>query len=44
MTKKEVTIKDKKIRALLLKGGRKDARRDFYELLRRAIVKEAKFK
>jgi hypothetical protein len=37
MTKKQLTIKDKKIKALLRNGGRKDARRDFFELLRRAV-------
>jgi hypothetical protein len=37
MTKKRVTIKDKKLRALLKEGGRKGAQKDFFELLRRAV-------
>ena len=37
MTKRLTIIKDKKIKALLKNGGRKNARRDFFELLRRAV-------
>jgi len=38
MIKKKFTInKDKKLKELLKKGGRKDARKDFFELLRRAV-------
>jgi hypothetical protein len=37
MTKKRLTIKDKKIKALLKNSGRKDAKKDFFELLKRAI-------
>jgi hypothetical protein len=34
--KKRIIIKDKKIKALLKKGGRQGARKDFFELLKRA--------
>jgi len=37
MTKKRITIKDKKIKALLKKGGRKGAKKDFFELLKRSV-------
>jgi len=37
MTKKRLTIKDKKIKALVKNGGRKGAKKDFFELLKRAI-------
>jgi hypothetical protein len=37
MTKKRVTVKDNKLRALLKEGGRKGAHKDFFELLRRAV-------
>ena len=37
MTKKRLTIKDKKVKELLKKGGRKDAKKDFFELLRRTV-------
>lgn len=40
MTKKRLLLKDKKIKALLKNGGRKDARKDFFELLRRAVKKD----
>ena len=38
MIKKRFTIKDKKIKALLKKGGRKGAKRAFFELLKRAVT------
>jgi hypothetical protein len=37
MTRKRLRIKDKKIRELLKDGGRKSAKDDFFELLRRAV-------
>jgi hypothetical protein len=37
MTKRRMTIKDKRILVLLKNGGRKGAKKDFYELLRRAV-------
>ena len=37
MTKKKLVIKDKKIKALLKNGGRKGAKKDFFELLKRAV-------
>jgi len=37
MTKKHITLKDKKIKDLLKKGGRKGARKDFFELLKRSV-------
>ncbi len=37
MTKKRFTIKDKKVKALLMNGGRKDAKKDFFELLKRSV-------
>ena len=37
MTKKRIIIKDKKLRELLRNGGREGARKDFFELLRRAV-------
>jgi hypothetical protein len=37
MTKKRFTIKDKEIKALLKNGGRKGAKKDFFELLKRAV-------
>jgi hypothetical protein len=37
MTKNRIIIKDKKIKELLKKGGRKGARKDFFELLKRAV-------
>ncbi len=40
MTKKRFIIKDKKIRALLKNGGRKGAKKDFYELLKRAVISD----
>jgi hypothetical protein len=39
---KTIRVKDKRIKTLLKKGGRKNARRDFFELLRRAARTEAK--
>ena len=38
MAKKRLIIKDKKIRALLKNGGRKGAKKDFFELLKRAVL------
>lgn len=40
MTKKRLVLKDKKIKALIKDGGRKGARRDFFELLKRAVRKD----
>ena len=37
MTKNRITIKDKKLKALLKKGGRKGAKKDFFELLKRSV-------
>jgi len=37
MTKNRIKVKDKKIKALLRKGGRKDAKKDFFELLKRSV-------
>ncbi len=37
MQKKRLIIKDKKLKALLKKGGRSDAKKDFFELLKRAV-------
>jgi hypothetical protein len=37
MAKKRIVLKEKKLKALLRKGGRIDARKDFFELLRRAV-------
>ena len=36
MKKKRVKVKDKELKQLLKNGGRKGARRDFFELIRRA--------
>jgi hypothetical protein len=36
MTKNKIVIKDKKVKELLKKGGRKGAKKDFFELLKRA--------
>jgi hypothetical protein len=38
MTKKRITVKDKKIKALLKNGGRKGAKKDFFELLKRSVT------
>ncbi len=38
MTKKRITIKDKKLKEFFKKGGRKGARRDFFELVKRAAI------
>jgi len=38
MTKKRLVIKDKALKSFLRKGGRKGARRDFFELLKRAAT------
>ena len=38
MTKKRLRIKDKKIKELLKDGGRKIAKDDFFELIRRAVI------
>jgi hypothetical protein len=38
MTKKRITIKDKKIKELLKKGGKKGAKKDFFELLKRSVT------
>jgi len=37
MQKKRLRIKDKKIKELLKNGGRKSAKDDFFELLKRAV-------
>jgi hypothetical protein len=37
MTRKKFSIKDKEIKALLKNGGRKGAKKDFFELLKRAV-------
>ncbi len=37
MTKKRITIKDKKVKALLKNGGRKGAKKDFFELVKRSV-------
>lgn len=37
MAKKRIRIKDKKIRELLKSGGRKGAKKDFFELLKRSV-------
>jgi hypothetical protein len=44
MTKKRVTIKDKKLQVLLKNGGRKGAQKDFNELLKRAIKENPNIK
>jgi len=36
MPKNRITIKDKKIKELVKKGGRKGAKKDFFELLKRS--------
>ncbi len=36
MIKKKIVIKDKEIKDLVKKGGRKGAKKDFFELLKRA--------
>jgi hypothetical protein len=41
MQEKRLTLKNQKLRALLRRGGRKGARKDFFELLRRASRKSA---
>jgi hypothetical protein len=35
---KKLSVKNKKLRSLLHHGGRKDARKDFFELLKRAVM------
>jgi len=37
MKRKRIAVHDNKLRSLINKGGRKGARRDFEELIRRAI-------
>jgi hypothetical protein len=37
MTKNRITIKNKKIKELLKNGGRKGAKKDFFELLKRSV-------
>ncbi|HVA96102.1 MAG TPA: hypothetical protein VND99_00440 [Candidatus Acidoferrales bacterium] len=37
MTKKRISIKDKKLKLHLKNGGRKGAGKDFFELLKRAV-------
>lgn len=37
MTKKKLIIKDKKVKILLKNGGRKGVKKDFFELLKRAV-------
>ena len=37
MQRKRQGIKDKKLRTILAKGGRNDARKDFFELLKRSV-------
>lgn len=37
MMGRRVIIRDKKIKEILKKGGRKGAKKDFFELLRRAL-------
>jgi len=37
MTKKRLAIKNRKVKELLKDGGRKDAKKDFFELLKRAV-------
>ena len=36
MEKKRIKVKDKKVRGLIKEGSRKNAREDFFELLKRA--------
>ncbi|HSW88867.1 MAG TPA: hypothetical protein VLG12_06920 [Candidatus Saccharimonadales bacterium] len=36
MEKKNIIIKDKKLKEFFKKGGRKGAKKDFFELLKRA--------
>jgi len=36
--KKKITIKDQKIKTLIKSGGRKGAKKDFFELLKRATL------
>ena len=38
MDKKPYQIKDKKLKKILHKGGRKDAKKDFFELVRRSAL------
>jgi hypothetical protein len=40
MTKKRLVLKDKKIKALVKNGGRGGAKKDFFELLKRAVRKD----
>jgi len=37
MPKNRITIKDKKLKELLKKGGRKGAKKDFFELVKRSV-------
>jgi hypothetical protein len=37
--KRRITIKDKKLKEILKKGGRKGAKKDFFELLKRAAIR-----
>jgi hypothetical protein len=37
MKKKRLTVRDKKVKALLAHGGRKGAKKDFIELLKRTV-------
>ena len=38
MEKKPYQIKDKKLKKALQKGGRKEAKKDFFELVRRSAL------
>ncbi len=40
MSKQRIKIKDKKLKEFFKKGGRKGARKDFLELLKRAVPQE----
>ena len=36
MAKKRIVIRDKKLKQLIMKGAREGAKKDFFELLKRA--------
>jgi hypothetical protein len=40
MQKKTIVVKDQKLKKILKKGGRKDAKKDFFELVRRSASPE----
>jgi len=40
--KKKIIIKSNKLKELLKKGGRKNAKNDFFELLKRSVLNKTK--